>query len=103
MPGFRARRMTVEQWSSFKTAFEKLFMASGAERKLALFLEWQQPGEDPLVLIPDYLSNSIEQLAPGEWHALSDAIDRRWTVLVGNETALGDFGLNLAGPSLDYR
>lgn len=95
--------MPAQEWASLKLAFDKLFMASGADRNLALFLEWQQCERDPLVLISDYLAASIEGLAPGDWHAPSDAADRRWTILAGNETALGDFGLNLAGPSLDYR
>jgi len=99
MPGYRAKRMPLGEWSRFRAAFADFFVASGADRKLALFIEWHRPGDDepPLVLIPDYLSRVIERLAPGGWHELADATERKWTMLIGNKTAMGDFGLNIAG------
>jgi hypothetical protein len=99
MSGYRAKRMKLDEWTQFARDFHDYFMRSGADRRLALFLEWQHPGENPLVLIPDYRSSAIEGLSPSGWHALPGAVDRHWTMLVGNQTAIADFGLNLADPT----
>ena len=97
MPGYLAKRMPVSEWSPFRAAYERFFLARGAERGLALFIEHHQPSEEaPLVLVPDYLSDIVERMAPGGWHDLPAAPERRWTTLVGNRTALSDFGLSHA-------
>jgi len=98
MARYRAKRMALGEWSPFRAAYRQLFMASGADRKLALFIERHDPGDsNPLVLIPDYLAEVVQRLAPGGWRDLPDAPERHWTMLVGNKSALGDFGLNIAG------
>lgn len=97
IPGFRAKRMPLREWMPFKEKFEQFFMAGGADPQLALFIEWHRPDESPLILIPDYQSEIVERLSPGGWHPLPDAGERRWTMLVGNATAMGDFGLNITG------
>ena len=98
MSRYLAKRMPLAEWSPFRAAYEEFFVASGADRDLALFIEWHGPDEDrPLVLIPHYMSEVFRRLTPGGWQELPDAPDRKWTMLVGNRTALGDFGLNIAG------
>lgn len=95
MPGYQAKRMKLSEWSPFRADYERFFQASGADRRLALFIEWHRPEDSmPLVLIPEYLSDVVQRLAPGGWQQLPDAPERRWTMLVGNSSALGDFGLN---------
>ena len=72
-----------------------IHFARGADRGLALFIEHHRPNEEtPLVIVPDYVADVVERLTPGGWHHLPEAPERRWTTLVGNRTALSDFGLS---------
>jgi hypothetical protein len=92
---WRAKRMPVAEWVSFQNAYEKLFVATGGDNRMALFVQRNLGDENSILLIPAHNADSVERLSPGGWEDHGQPSGPNISLLVGNASAADDFGVQL--------
>ena len=92
---WRAKLMALNDWGAFQEHFAELFMASGGDPRLALFIKKEAGETDATMLIPSFQSDLVEAMSPGGWDDHPHPEGGWIGLLVGVADAGERFGIKL--------
>jgi hypothetical protein len=95
MAQWRSKLMKLDEWRPFQDSWTDLFIASGADEGMALFIRSNPGSDESVVLIPEHNAELVERLSPGGWGDRSNPHEVEWVLLGGRADAAEHFGLRL--------